>query len=417
MIQLECSNCKTALSIDDAFAGGVCRCQQCGTIQTVPKPGEPAAASASQKALFKRKARIESALSPYSDGLERAADELGSSASLSASELANINAARRTPSPADSSVGQRSPASAATATVAPPRSNGKPAGDNASPRPATETQAAPRSYVPRPSKSAAVPVTVVNNTTSKKPLVFGAGVAAGVVVLGIIWLLIPSSKPQTQTQTPTQTQPPPTAVVIKPIPVERRETPVVAPPVAKTESPPVVIEIKVRDTATPATICGLPIEGTAVVYILDRAGCTQSAFRQITDACLKSVESLGAKRKFQVAVWNNYKDLSFPETGLAGADAVGVDGARKAIVDTYAGSNDIASIITKAKSAGATDIVLISAVDLDDVHTQSIHDALAEQSIKFHGIAVGKDLTAERLRALAGKFSGGFKQIDLDALN
>ncbi len=36
MISLTCTNCRTVLEIDDAFAGGVCRCQHCGTIQTVP---------------------------------------------------------------------------------------------------------------------------------------------------------------------------------------------------------------------------------------------------------------------------------------------------------------------------------------------------------------------------------------------
>jgi hypothetical protein len=37
MIQINCTNCKAVLQIDDAFAGGVCRCRYCGTIQTVPK--------------------------------------------------------------------------------------------------------------------------------------------------------------------------------------------------------------------------------------------------------------------------------------------------------------------------------------------------------------------------------------------
>src|ERR1700722_19303356 len=36
MIRITCTSCKNVLSIDDAFAGGVCRCQHCGTIQTVP---------------------------------------------------------------------------------------------------------------------------------------------------------------------------------------------------------------------------------------------------------------------------------------------------------------------------------------------------------------------------------------------
>src|SRR5215218_7951970 len=36
MIAINCTQCKQRLEMDDAFAGGVCRCQYCGTIQTVP---------------------------------------------------------------------------------------------------------------------------------------------------------------------------------------------------------------------------------------------------------------------------------------------------------------------------------------------------------------------------------------------
>jgi hypothetical protein len=46
MIRISCTSCKAVLTVDDAFAGGVCRCQHCGTIQVVPanlKPGAKAA--------------------------------------------------------------------------------------------------------------------------------------------------------------------------------------------------------------------------------------------------------------------------------------------------------------------------------------------------------------------------------------
>ena len=36
MITLTCNQCQAHLEMDDAFAGGVCRCQYCGTIQHVP---------------------------------------------------------------------------------------------------------------------------------------------------------------------------------------------------------------------------------------------------------------------------------------------------------------------------------------------------------------------------------------------
>ena len=47
MISLTCTHCQRVLTIDEAFAGGVCRCQHCGTIQTVTahlregKPDQP----------------------------------------------------------------------------------------------------------------------------------------------------------------------------------------------------------------------------------------------------------------------------------------------------------------------------------------------------------------------------------------
>ena len=55
MIVVNCSQCKARLEMDDAFAGGVCRCHFCGTIQTVPaaakrqagKPSPPATSSPS----------------------------------------------------------------------------------------------------------------------------------------------------------------------------------------------------------------------------------------------------------------------------------------------------------------------------------------------------------------------------------
>lgn len=51
MIHLTCTKCKATLEMDEAFAGGVCRCQHCGTIQTVPShlkatAAAPAAAGA-----------------------------------------------------------------------------------------------------------------------------------------------------------------------------------------------------------------------------------------------------------------------------------------------------------------------------------------------------------------------------------
>lgn len=40
MINLSCPKCTTELEIDDGFAGGICRCFECGTLMTVPAKAE-----------------------------------------------------------------------------------------------------------------------------------------------------------------------------------------------------------------------------------------------------------------------------------------------------------------------------------------------------------------------------------------
>ena len=89
MISLTCANCRATLEVDDAFAGGVCRCQHCGTIQTVPRPSNrPAAPGLGEapKALYQVKQRSGTSSNP--SGLEELAEVVHSSG-LSGSGLIN----------------------------------------------------------------------------------------------------------------------------------------------------------------------------------------------------------------------------------------------------------------------------------------------------------------------------------------
>ena len=80
MIALTCAQCQARLEVDDAFAGGVCRCQHCGTIQTVPKPGEVpvgGAAAETPRALYQVQSRAGQSSAP--SGLEELAEVIHSS--------------------------------------------------------------------------------------------------------------------------------------------------------------------------------------------------------------------------------------------------------------------------------------------------------------------------------------------------
>jgi hypothetical protein len=93
MISLTCTHCKSVLTMDDAFAGGACRCQHCGTIQTVPtklKGNTKVAAPAKGKTLYRNKARDGAA----GTGLDDLADAILSSG-LSSGDLRRPGAKRR----------------------------------------------------------------------------------------------------------------------------------------------------------------------------------------------------------------------------------------------------------------------------------------------------------------------------------
>ena len=89
MIEITCTSCKRVLNVDDAFAGGVCRCQYCGTIQTVAAKGSAPKAAAGagkgSKTLFENKVRGTGGGS--GSGLEDLADIVQSSSGLSDSRL------------------------------------------------------------------------------------------------------------------------------------------------------------------------------------------------------------------------------------------------------------------------------------------------------------------------------------------
>ena len=90
MIRLVCANCQAQLEVDDAFAGGVCRCKHCGAIQTVPRTsrattvGKAVASHAGSgdepRTLYSAKSRAGMASTP--SGLEELAEAVHSSSGL-----------------------------------------------------------------------------------------------------------------------------------------------------------------------------------------------------------------------------------------------------------------------------------------------------------------------------------------------
>src|SRR5688572_3869695 len=80
MITVNCSQCKALLEMDDAFAGGVCRCHYCGTIQSVPSNAKRVAVmSATVAPAPRHNGAAPSGNGRSGDGLDALADVVASS--------------------------------------------------------------------------------------------------------------------------------------------------------------------------------------------------------------------------------------------------------------------------------------------------------------------------------------------------
>jgi len=321
MIQITCTSCKRVLSIDDAFAGGVCRCQHCGTIQTVPARGsaQKAASGAAKgsKTLFENKAR--SAGVGSGSGLEDLADVLQSSG-LSNSDL------RKSP---------RTP----------------PAG---------------------PAK----------NLTP----VLGIAVVVILILLVVVLVLVfrGSSTPVGNSASPGQS-------------------------IAGTNAPP---SVQNPSPAAPvaASFCGVPIDQSVVVYVIDNGSSSADVLDEIKSALFKSIDSLGSDRQFQIVFWNP-DSPAYPNDHATFAVKDNIDAARNKLQDVGAeGSTDPVAALRVAFASNPGQIFLVTAKagDLDDSLTVAASQLRGSSKARIDCIAINGNAGDKVLANVASESGGVF---------
>jgi hypothetical protein len=332
MISLTCTNCQTVLTIDDAFAGGVCRCQHCGTIQTVPSH-------------LKRKR----AAAPGGPGAS------GEAASPASGRTLYQKRPRQTPG---SGTGLEDLAEAVT-------------GSGIGSGGLTSSRFGPGGAV-------ATKTTVVPHR-QWLPIAAGAAIALVAAAALVIWWL--TARPAPPAPTAPQT------------------------PAAPSGTPEVV-------SAGPS-FCGVTLDGPVIVYVLDRGNATRDVFDLLKEATYKSIQSLGAERKFQVLFWNNGSDEGYP-TGLpVYARGDNLSACRRAMEDTTAfGQSDVTPAMTKAIANKASVIVLATGkgLDLDSSFVEHVMEIRKNSPAKVHTFALGES-ESPVLKELAQKTGGEYKTV------
>ncbi len=333
MISITCTNCQTRLSIDDAFAGGVCRCQHCGTIQTVPSkrkdgPGGTAAGLGvkTSKTLYQKRVRDAS----VGTGLDELA-EVVTSSGLAGSGLSSRSA--------------------------------------------------------RPPGSMPAPVPKSNNN-----MTILVGIAAIVVIALLVTILVVVSRGNNgSAEQPTG-----------------KET-------GTTNGGVIASEGK----ASP-TFAGVPLEHASVIYLLDRGSSTQAPFGSLKQTALKSIESLGPQRRFQIIFWDNGQDAgTFPPL-LSYANTANLEAVRRQTDEVYAfGATDAAPALARAIAQRPAAVVIATGkgADLDDTFVQIVKDAKKDVPVIIHTIAIGGAGASTALKTVADMTGGQYRELAEGALS
>lgn len=361
MIILTCTKCQATLEMDDAFAGGVCRCQHCGTIQTVParlkQGGRPAAPTAGDndgpKALYSIRAPAGTG-GNGSGGNGSGGNGRGSHGSPGAAHGLDDLATAVASSGISSGLADRRP---------------------------TAPYAAPAAlYKPPPRRTG---------------LFVALGAAGGVVGLGVLaWVFVlrPGSAPS---PSPGGTAPGD--------PVESVNT------------------AKPSPAALGPHFATLPLDAKRVVFVIDRGNASQEVFDPLKAALIESLTSLGPEREFQVLFWTtegqaDAAEFAYPKGGTAKGNPGRVDDLRKQIEDVSAGgATDVGPAIREAMRRDPDAVVIATAKgsQLDEqAFVTPVLDARGGRPVAIH--TVDLDRTGDGrpvLEAVAKRTGGQYKHV------
>lgn len=364
MIRINCTNCKAQLSIDEAFAGGVCRCQYCGTIQTVPKhlrtgagaPGTVKAGNGDSKALYKRKARTDRGEVGLSSGLDAIADAVASSG-LSGSGLANYGGGRPK----------------AAGAAAPPQAKNR--------------------MVPL-LVGAAILIVLLSGVVIGLLMKGGTPAAPGNTNAGDAGssdasISSGNSNSAAGTSTPSGSATPSTPSTVAPV--------------------------------SPApSLLGVRLNEPTIIFVLDHGDATRATFDYLRMAVLNTADSLRPEQKFQVIFWKLSGDKE-PAVGSKSLIAAGnKDEVRKnaAVMDDVVshGQSDPKAALEKAFAAKPAAVVLATGKAMDDSLVKIVMDARKGNPTKVYCLSLGEPANAKVMRDVASRTGGSFRLVPLEEL-
>jgi len=376
MIALVCTQCQSGFQVDDGFAGGVCRCRVCGTIQTVPTREDIARGETGQggRVMY----RSEAAASDSSRELERLSEIVGGSG-LGGSGLNGSGTG-------GSGTGGSGTGGSGTGGSGSGLGNSGFTGGGSGSGLYNKSQARSSTRVKSPESRSSVsnqPATPAASTTKRAShqwtqtslvmIALGSLTLTGSIAL-VVWFAFAQTGHVTPDVNPEST-------LTKIVP---RESPVIA-------------DINLS-------------RSTSVGFLVDRGDATRNSLPDVKRAIIKSLETLGPTRRFQIVFWAVDEQVAaIPETPLP-ANSVNISQLQQPLEGVSEGrSTDILPALIKSLSYNPSDIVIITAKgwQLDDSFADQVLAARPANGPRVHVIVLGDDSIA--LRRIAETTGGDYR--------
>ncbi len=359
MIALVCTQCQSGFQVDDGFAGGVCRCRVCGTIQTVPTREDIARGETGQggRVMY----RTEAAASDSSRELERLSEIVGGSG-LTGSGLSGSGTGGSGTGGSGSGLGNSGFTSGGSGSGLYNKSQQR-----------SSTRVKSPEQKPQLSTRQASPSDQQWTQTFLLMIALGSMIVAGSIAL-VVWFAL-----------------------VKPGSVS---------PVLNTESTPT----KVVPRESPVIADINLTRSTSVGFLVDRGDATRNSLPDVKRAIIKSLETLGPTRRFQIVFWAvDGQVAAIPETPLPASPA-NVAQLQQPLENVSEGrSTDILPALNRSLSYNPSDIVIITAKgwQLDDSFADQVLAARPANGPRVHVIVLGDD--SGPLRRIAETTGGDYR--------
>jgi len=179
----------------------------------------------------------------------------------------------------------------------------------------------------------------------------------------------------------------------------------------------VEVEMESGPVEGPSFLTRMPIEGNSVVYCLDHGGSMNTSFDLVRNGVIRSLESLGEDKLFDIIFWEEEGFRQMQPPGLRYATAENIALARSRLNEIIPRGLPIPGpALKKALSLDPANICLISDQLFDSQQQTSLLKLVSEHDVKILAVGLFSEEMDKTFNKIAQQTGGRYMAVEPDLL-